>query len=344
MASVATRRLPSRSTVVLGLALCACSREHGDRLDPIGAGMPAQTYSDFPGCTHPAVDPDCDDGWCRIPAGCFIMGSPETEWGRGMYSEQQVPVTLTHAFLIQQHEATQAEWTALGLPNPSGRWPENPDRGECLEPDCPVCSVSWFEAVAFANLLSEHNDPPLEPCYELIGCTGEVGRGMTCTGYALPTTTIYDCEGYRLPSEAEWEYAARAGTRTAFYTGDITPLETTAACGREQNLEPVAWYCMNAGGLTHPVGNKRPNGWNLFDILGNAFEWVHETQTGDTPAGPLTDPGGGPEQYPSRMMRGGCYLCNPALHRSASGPIEQSWNQIDTAAGVGFRLVRTTRE
>ncbi len=95
----------------------------------------------------PPIVAECEGGWCRIPPGTFIMGSPEDEWGHPARSENQVQVTFTRGFLIQQEEMTQREWTALGLPNPSGR---NADgTGDCLEPECPVGNVTWFEAVAW---------------------------------------------------------------------------------------------------------------------------------------------------------------------------------------------------
>lgn len=138
------------------------------------------------------------------------MGSPETEWGRGLKDENQVAVTLTHAFVIQQYQMTQRQWLALTTKNPSTSryW-----GSDCLQPDCPVGNVTWFEAIASANLLSEHHDPPLPPCYKLEGCSGDLGQPMQCNSVTITAASLYDCEGFRLPTEAEWEYAVRAGTR-----------------------------------------------------------------------------------------------------------------------------------
>jgi len=286
----------------------------------------------------PPIVADCEGGWCRIPPGTFIMGSPEDEWGHPARSENQVQVTLTRGFLIQQEEMTQREWTALGLPNPSGR---NADgTGDCLEPECPVGNVTWFEAVAFANRPSGAESLP--QCYELDGCTPGLGEGMACAYIALTTETLYDCEGYRLPTEAEWEYGVRAGTSTAFYSGEITEYDVQSDCNPDPNLQRIAWYCYNAGGTTHPGGQKEPNGWGLHDMSGNAFEWVHDHYTprgyGE---GPLVDPDGDLVDEPFRVHRGGGFNVWATTCRSADH-LHGSWD--GRGPGGGFRLVRTLRE
>lgn len=291
-----------------------------------------------PDCPHPHVEAQCAAGFCRIPAGCFVMGSPESEWGHPAYAEEQVKVTLTHAFEMQQHEVKQREWTALGLPNPSGKFEDG--TGDCDEPDCPVGKVTWSEAAAYANLLSERHQPPLQPCYELSGCQRELGRGLGCSGYRTTAATLYACEGYRLPTDAEREYAARAGTRTAFYVGDIRERDTDD-CLPDPLLSRIAWYCINAGGQTHPVEQKEANGWGLFDMAGNALEWVNDGYRGIPSAGGR-DPGGVLSTRPSsRIVRGGVFhgpakYCRAAWQGSAS---------VGTGGpGLGFRLVRTLHD
>jgi hypothetical protein len=133
--------------------------------------------------------------------------------------------------------------------------------------------------------------PPLAPCYELTVCQKELGRGMFCAGFRTTAATLYACEGYRLPTDAEREYAARAGTRTAFYTGDITERDTED-CGADPLLSRIAWYCANAKGQTHPVEQLEANGWGLFDMAGNALEWVNDGYRGQPSEGG-SDPGGG---------------------------------------------------
>lgn len=226
-----------------------------------------------PPCKQPKAKPNCKDGWCVIEPGCFIMGAPWCEYDRGKYSENPVQVTLTHPFRIQQLELTQAEWTALGLPNPSGLNTQGSwtGMGDCGEPNCPVGNMSWFEALAFANLKSEREGLP--KCYELLDCTGDVGNGMQCDG-ARTIDSMYECRGYRLPSGAEWEYAARAGTKTSVYSGDVVKGGLEYSCYDAPVLDPIAWYCQNAGTCTHPGGQLLPNGWGLYDMIGNVAEWA----------------------------------------------------------------------
>ena len=291
-------------------------------------------------CEHAPVTEDCKAGWCRIPAGCFVMGSPKDEWGRGANDENQVKVTLTHPFLIQQKETSQADWVALGLKNPSGPPPKPSNMGDCLEPACPVGNVTWFEAAGFANLLSQKEG--LKPCYVLEGCTGQLGEGMACAQIGTTAPTYYQCEGYRLPGEAEWEYAARAGTTTAFYTGSITKLAQTSDCESDPNLVKAAWYCANSATLTHPGGQKTKNAWGLFDMLGNAYEWTNDVMKGlGYGSAPLADPWGAvgiQDPIEAVVQRGGGTItpgarCRAAAHFAVSRPSH--------APGGGFRLVRS---
>src|SRR5690606_32015435 len=125
----------------------------------------------------------------------------------------------------------------------------------------------------------------LSPCYELTACSGNFGAGPVCNrpgsepgvlecdtpdadeydcgGLYTTANSVYECEGYRLPTEAEWEYAARAGRKTAFWTGDITPLSPDADCPCDGTLQGAEWYCFNSGKHQHAVGELKPNWWGL---------------------------------------------------------------------------------
>lgn len=312
----------------------------GPAVSTIPPDAAAEAASSGP-CEHVPVNADCSDGWCRIPAGCFLMGSPSSEWGRGKYSETQVQVTLTHDFEIQQLETTQEDWISVGLPNPSG---DGEHCSSCMQPNCPVGDLNWFEALAFTNRYSEAHG--LKPCYILEDCEGTVGKGkLACANARASAPSLYECEGYRLPTEAEWEYAIRAGTTTALYSGEILPNDGSENCFPDPNIEKIAWYC----GLkprpdrTYPGGLKEPNAWGLYDMAGNAGEWVNDAFDGlGYGEGPLVDPFGnlrvGSDGDVHGVLRGGPVngfnvFCRSAkrleMPRSAHAPC------------FGLRMVRT---
>lgn len=202
---------------------------------PPDDGLCQSSFVVEPTCTHPVVTAQCEEGWCFIPRGCFVMGSPRCLLGRGAYNEDEVQVTLTHDFEIGQFETSQAEWTSLGLPNRSGLTKSG--YGDCIAPDCPVGGISWFEALECANRLSATRGLPA--CYRLEGCTGALGANLECAGVMQTTESVYDCPGYRLPTEAEWEYAVRAGSRDTFFAGPLLPQADDLDCVEQPNLSPM---------------------------------------------------------------------------------------------------------
>ena len=154
-----------------------------------------------------------------------------------------------------------------------------------------------------------------------------------------------DCRGWRLPTEAEWEYAARAGTRTAYHTGTHRAEGCDAYGGRcrapDPALDRAGWYSCNSGGRLHPVAGKRPNAWGLFDVHGNVGEWVWDWMRGDLPAERSADPTGAAgdgEGFITRVVRGGDRWDSARECRSADRPAVLPTFGL---GGLGMRPVRT---
>ena len=264
----------------------------------------------------------CSGGACfmSIAAGTFTIGSPADEPGR--YSDEtQHEVTISQGYYMEATDVTQGEWQSL--------MGNNPSNFKSCGSNCPVEQVSWWDAVAYANALSAKEG--LQQCYSFSGCSGTPGDGSyTCTGV---TFVGLSCTGYRLPTEAEWEYAARAGTTGGTYTGTSTLTDST-----EPNsiLDPIAWFGGNSGSTTHPVGQKQPNAWGLYDMLGNAWQWCWDWYW-DYPSGSVTDPTG-PTTGSGRVDRGGSWD-DDARHARAAD--REDFDPGFRYYFLGFRLVRS---
>ena len=280
------------------------------------------------------------EGMVLIPAGSFWMGSPDTELGRSS-NEKLHYVRLTKGFYMDIAEVTQGSFNFLMGYNPSYFV-------SCGD-DCPVESVSWHEALAYANERSKADS--LEECFN---CTG-TSPNFECAlkpEFAKPQ----DCKGYRLPTESEWEYSARAGSNTAFYNGEI--IETT--CNLDPNLDVIGWYGRNSVVIyegayncnewcgssatcgPHPVGGKLANSFGLFDMSGNVSEWNWDWY-GVYPAGTESNPDedpSGPEIGSIRIDRGGEWYYEAIFCRSA---YRDSYTPNNSAFNLGFRLVRTEK-
>ncbi len=228
----------------------------------------------------------------RIPAGTFLMGSPTTEAGHRPHEDPVHDVRITHSFYISVHPVTQAQYERVVRRNPA-KYIKSRGCG----PDHPVESVSWRDAEAFCAKLAE-----------------------------LPDEEVQH-RGYRLPTEAEWEYACRGGTTTAYHFGDrITPAEAVTAAGSGKY----------AGKSTAPVGSCPPNAYGLHDTHGNVQEWVsdwyEEYYYIDSPN---EDPPG-PGRGLMRVARGGAWSMLPTDARSAA---RRAYPPETHSDSIGFRVV-----
>jgi formylglycine-generating enzyme required for sulfatase activity len=232
-----------------------------------------------------------------INPGTYLRGSPVTEDDRVTDESPQMTITIAKGFWMGKYEVTQAEYLSVTGVNPSSF------SGDLKRP---VETVTWSDATSYCAKLTEQER--------------QAGR--------LPAGYIY-----RLPTEAEWEYAARAGTKTRFGYGD--DLGYTALGG-------YAWFGSNSAETTHPVGTKLPNPWGLYDMHGNVWEWCSDWYASSYLGGGLLEPLGsvidplGSLLGSDRVIRGGSWKGLNRFCRSAS---RSSSNPLIPGSNVGFRVV-----
>jgi formylglycine-generating enzyme required for sulfatase activity len=248
-----------------------------------------------------------------LQPGTFTMGSPTGELCRDS-DETQHQVTLTRSFYVSATEVTQAEWQAtMG-------WNDSYFSGA----DRPVEEVTWYDAVSYCNQRSVAEG--FTPAYTITGASYNGNHIASAT-----VTWNQSTNGYRLLTEAEWEYACRATSTGAFCNGGISQ----CSCGSEPYLSLVGWYCGNASSQTHDVGQKTANAWGIHDMHGNVWEWCWDWYDGY--GGASTDPAG-PASGSSRVVRGGCWGSSAQGCRSAVRNYD--WPPY-RSGGIGLRLART---
>ena len=263
---------------------------------PLAACVPADEPS-VPAAALPIVKTDGGVEMVLIPAGDFEMGS-----ARGRDEEKPAHKIHVDAFWMDRSEFTQEQYEKYKLPNPS----------RFKGPSQPVEMIPWTKAALFCNVRSraEH----LEPCYNEDTAECDFAKN-----------------GYRLPTEAEWEYACRAGTKTDFSFG-----------GDARRAGDYGWFADNSGRKTHPVGQKKPNPWGLFDMHGNVAEWCNDMYGKDYYRSSIAENPRGPVEGEMYVLRGGSWKGSAdvltSYHRVAENPgFSDACLAPDT---MGFRCVR----
>lgn len=274
-----------------------------------------------------------------IPAGSFVMGATTNVGHEAESAELPQHAVYVSAFYIGRYKVTSNLWSEIHT------WATNQGytfshAGSSRGTNCPVYSITWYDAVAWCNARSQRDS--FRPCY-----TNADGTCYTNSTVAFAGGCDWNADGYRLPTEAEWEKAARGGVANRrFPWGDVNTIQHARAnynAGSAQSYDtsPTKGYHPDYGGTfpsISPVGSFAPNGYGLYDMAGNVFDWCWDWfDTEYYAAAPATDPHGssGPSQY--RVLRGGSWYADAASARVASRGYSNP-NVADVS--FGFRCVR----
>ncbi len=237
-----------------------------------------------------------------VEGGSFIMGN---DYSDNPDERPEHKVTIA-SFFISKFEVSVMEYTNF-CRQASKKYPEG-------EPNQPVSNVSWDEAVMYCNWVSSISG--LDKCYEITRDTSNNVRA-SCD---------FSKNGFRLPTEAEWEYAARGGIKTKYY-----------AYSGGMETDEVSWNINNAGNRAHEVGSKKPNELGIYDMTGNCMEWCWDWYKVDFYRKSEESNPKGPESGASKICRGGNYMCRPDVLRNTK---RFSLEKIDKEGLAGIRLVR----
>jgi len=259
------------------------------------------------------------DDFIRIQGGTFVMGSPANELGHSD-NEFQHQVTVS-SFYIGEYEVTQKEYKKIMGKNPSSFSSFNGD-------NLPVENVSWYDAIEYCNKRSQKEG--LTPVYTINKLKKDPNNQNSNDKVKWIVTWNKNANGYRLPTEAEWEYACRAGMNTAFNNNNDDYANSTS-------VSEVAWYINNTNLRTHDVGMKDANAWGLYDMHGNVWEWCWNWY-GDYSSEAQTDPMGASSGF-FRVSRGGG--CDSSAEQVRSAYRSNNINPNYTNGNLGFRVVRS---
>jgi len=231
-----------------------------------------------------------------IPGGAFEMGSK-----KGNADEKPVHKVRIKAFLMDRYEVVQSQFKKHQISDPS----------HFKDPNGPLDQINWTDATIYCNERSLGEG--LEPCYD--------EETWECD---------FEADGYRLPTEAEWEYACRAGTSAKYSFGN--------SAGQ---LKAHAWFAENSGKKTHPVGKKKPNPWGLYDMHGNVAEWCNDFYAKDYYKQSEPNDPKGPAKGAERVLRGGAWNSQAEACRSSYRSSDPSLDDTCLASdAIGFRCVR----